>query len=791
MVIRALHRKLLRDLWRLRGQVASIAAVVACGIATVVALNGTEHAVSAAQHDYYARYHFAHVFASARRVPEPELARIAALPGVARAESRVVIDVALDVPGLDLPARGRLVSLPDDPRGMLDGVHLAAGRMVRPGSTSEVVVGSGFAAANGIAIGDSLGAVLEGRWRRLHVVGLGMSPEFVYELAAAGGFDMDERAFGILWMSRRALAAGAGMRGAFNDVALRLVPGASERAVRATLDSLLAPYGGHGAIGREQQPSHRMLIDEFRQLRVFGVAVPTIFLLVACFLLNVVLSRLIATQRPEIAALKSFGYLDREVGLHYVAFAAVAVLLGAIVGIVVGVWIGGGYTELYGRFFRFPDLRYRPDVATAVVAVAASGAAALLGALSAARAAMRLPPAEALRPESPERYRPLLLEHLGFGHLLTPSWRMILRSIERHPWRAASAVLGSALALGLIAGTFSVFDGVYRLMELQFRDGMREDVSVTFHSARPALAAERELARIPSVSLAEAYRAVPARVRHGGRVRSVAVVGLARGSALHRLVDARGARSPVPVDGIVLSERLAETIDARRGDTLRLELVERGGAPRRVVVAGVFSELIGVNLYMDRAALDRVVGDPPLATGAYLRVEPARQAGVLAALKRLPAVAGAASRGAMLAAFDRQMTESIRMSGGIIATIAAVLAIGVVYNGARIALSERGRELASLRVLGFSRREIAVMLFGEQALLVGAAIPLGALFGVALNVYIMRAFASEEHRFPQVTDAVTYLQATAVLVAAAMAAGLLMRRRLDRMDLIAVLKTRE
>ena len=786
----ALQRKLLRDVWRLRGQVVSIAAVVACGVMLVVAMHGTLRSVETALDDFYTQYRFGDVFASATRAPAPIAARIAEIPGVAAAETRAVMQVSLDVPGLALPAGGRVVSVPDHGEPALHAVHIRSGRMVRPRSTDEVVVSAGFAAANRIGVGDSIAAVMDGRWRRLSVVGTGMSPEFVWELSAASGFTADERAFGVLWMSRSALEAAAGMRGAFNDVALRLAPGASEPAVIAALDTVLARHGGLGAVGRGRQRSHEVLEGEFRSLRVFGITFPLIFLAVAAFLLNVVLARLVATQRGEIAALKAFGYTDWEVGRHFLGFAAAAVVLGSLVGIAAGAWLGSGYTGLYMNIFRLPSLRFQLDVWSAVLAVGASGAAALTGALAAVRGAVRLAPAEALRPESPERYRPLLLERLGFGALLSPAVRMVLRHIERRPMRAASTIVGVALALALLAGSMALFDAAFYMADLQFRLTQREDLTVTFHHARPA-SVRHELARIPGVLAVEAFRVVPVRVRGGSVVRTVPVTGMAHDATLHRLVDQHGNIFRMPPAGAVLTTGLARLLGVERGDTLRLELLERGGAVRTTVVAALADELFGATVYMDPRALDRLVGEGALVSGANLRIDPRAERAVMERLKRLPAVAGAASRQALIAAWDRQMLESIRLSGSLIVACAIVIALGAVYNGARIALSERGRELASLRVLGFRRREVAALLFGEQAALTLAALPLGIALGAALTTLIARAFEGETQRFPVLVSAPTYGGAIAVVLAAATFAGLLLRRRLNRMDLIAVLKTRE
>jgi putative ABC transport system permease protein len=367
---------------------------------------------------------------------------------------------------------------------------------------------------------------------------------------------------------------------------------------------------------------------------------------------------------------------------------------------------------------------------------------------------------------------------------------MVLRHIERRPARAASTIVGVALALALLAGTMGLFDAAFYMADVQFRLVQREDVAVTFNRARPA-AARQELARIPGVLAAETFRAVPVRVRGGPVVRTAALTGVDPDATLHRLADLHGATFRVPETGVVITSTFAELLGVRRGDTLRLELLERGGAVRAVVVAGLVEELFGSNLYMDRRALARLVGDGALASGAWLRVDPAAERTVLARLKTIPAVTGAASRHALIAAWDRQMLQSIRVSGTLVVICAVIIALGAVYNGARIALSERGRELASLRVLGFSRREVAALLFGEQGTLTLAALPLGVVLGAAFTTLIARGFEGENQRFPVLVDATTYAGAIGVVLGAAVLAGLLMRRRLNRMDLIAVLKTRE
>jgi putative ABC transport system permease protein len=787
--MRALNRKLLRDLRRMYGQVLSIAAVVACGVAAVVAMGSTMESVERARDEFYDGARFADVFASLERAPEPLADRIREIPGVAVVETRIDAGALLDVPGLAEPATGFVQSVPDDGAAALNVTHLRRGRMVSPRAPDEVLVGEHFALANGLGVGDTLGAVLNGRWQTLRIVGVALSPEFVHDVPQGVGQFGDSRHFGILWMSRRVLGPRYGMEGAFNSVAIALAPGASEDEVIARLDALLVPYGGGRAYPRSEQASHVTVMGEIRQLRAFGTVMPAVFLLVAAFLLQIVLSRLVATQRQEIAVLKAFGYADRTIGLHFLGYGIAAVALGAAGGAPLGAWVGAAYTSLYEPYFRLPELRHETSIVLVAIAIGVSAAAAALGALRAIRAAASLPPAEGMRPPSPAIFRPLLVERLGWRMRLPSSARMIARNLERRPLRAVASVLGVAMAAAILVAGMFAFDVVGWLIHLQFRVVERADISVAFVEPRPARAA-LELAAITGVRHVEPYRAVPVRIRAGHRSRQIVVTGLEADATLRRLADIDGRIHPMPPSGLVLTTSLARTLDVVAGDTVRLEILERGTAASAAVVA-LLDEMLGINGYMELHALNRLVGEGAVISGAHLALEPGSEGAALAALRRHPGVAGAATRRGQLENFEQAISGALLTTTIVVTLLAAVIAVGVLYNGARIALSERGRELASLRVLGFTRREVAALLLGEQAAIDAAGAPLGLLLGLGLAHLIALGFDAELYRFPVIVSARTYAYAVIVVVTAAFVAGLAVRRRLDSLDMIEVLKSRE
>ena len=767
----------------------AVALVVACGIATYVTMRSSYDSLVASRATYYETCRFADVFAQLKRAPETIAAEIRNVPGVATTQTRVVLEVTLDVPGLVEPATARLVSIPERRTPILNDLYIRQGRYVEPGRRDEALVSEAFAEANQLGVGQSLGAVINGRWEELRIVGIALSPEYVHEIRAADVFP-DRRRFGILWMSREALGPAFDMEGAFNNVTVSLAPGANEAEVIARLDEMLERYGGLGAYGRDEQESHRFLADEIEQDRITGIIIPSIFLGVAAFLIHMVLSRMVATQRDQIAVLKAFGYGNVAVGIHYLKFALVAVLAGTVAGTALGVWFGAELAEVYKQFFRFPVLEFDVGFETAGLAIAISAGAAFLGAILAVRRVVALPPAEAMRPEPPPNFRPGLLERIGLWKVFSPAARMIVRNIERRKWKAALSIVGIALAVAvLVVGRYS-FDALDYIIEVHFRTAQREDATIVFNNPRTSRA-RFDVTHLPGVLRAETFRTVPVRLRFEHRSKRVAILGIRPDGELRTLLDRRLQKVDLPPEGLLLSAKLAEVLGARPGDTITVEVLEGARPVRQVPVVRLVDEWIGLSAYMDTRALNRLMREGETVSGAYLSVDPRFAKQLYSLIKRTPAVGSAAFREMMLASFLETVAQSLTISTTVLIVFACVIAFAMVYNSARVALSERGHELASLRVLGFSQREVSVMLLGEQALLTLAAIPLGFAIGLGICALLAQLMNTELYRMPLVVSGQSYAFAFLIIAAAVGLSALLILRRLYNLDLVAVLKTRE
>jgi putative ABC transport system permease protein len=789
--MRALTRKLQRDSWHYRTQIGAIAVVMTCGVALFIALRSMHGYLGDRQASYYADYHFAEVFAQVKRAPMALAAELRAIPGVEAVETRVVSGAMLDVPGLPEPGNGWLVSIPERPRAMLNGIVLRSGHYPTAGRSDEVLVSQAFARANGLRPGSTLGAILRGRWETLRVVGTAISPEFIYEIPPGGAtFFPDNRRFGVIWIPEPGLAAAFDMTGAFNDVALTLAPGAAAADVIARVDRVLSPYGGLGAYERRHQVSDQFVSSEIAETQVTSILLPSIFLAVTAFLLHLVLSRLVATQREQIAVLKAFGYPNGVIARHYLGFGLVPVSLGTLAGGVLGIWLAAWFAQIYARFYQFPDVAYHPDVGILLMAVATSGGAALVGALGAVRRALALPPAEAMKPESPANFRPGLLDRIGLPGKVPLVARTISRNIQRRPARAMLAVLGLALAVALTLSGRFMFDAIEFLRRLEFYDVWRQDLSVGFEQ-QLAPSVRWELGRLPGVYHVELGRDLPVRLRNGAATERTAIQGLEEGAWLRRIMGPDREGIAPPPGGLLLSTILARRLHVGVGDTLSVEVLLGRRQLLRLPVAGVVEEFLGLSAYMRFDALHRALREAPTATVAYMAVDPRARSAVNERLKRIPALHNAVWLEDIRKGFEQTIAESFRISITSILLFAIIISSGVVYNAARVSLAERGRELASLRVLGFTRGEVAAMLLGEQAVLTVAAVPVGLLMGRFLCWLVSTRHVSDVFRIPLVISDISQVFAVAVVALAAVGSGLVIWRRIGRMDLVAVLKTRE
>jgi putative ABC transport system permease protein len=787
--MRVLDLKLVRDLKRLWAQALAIAFVVAGGVATLVLAVGSARSLDETRTAYYERYRFADVFAAVKRAPETLVGRIAEIPGVAAVDARIAKLALLDIPNFRQPATGQFISLPESGEPLLNRLYMRVGRMPEPGRAEEVVVNETFAKAHAFAPGSRFSAILNGRKRELTVVGIALSPEFIYAIGP-GDIMPDDRRFAIVWMSEKALANAYDLDGAFSSVNIKLLRDAPEREVIQRLDALLDRYGGQAAYGRKDQTSHAWLDHELDMLNNMSRTLPPIFLLVAAFLVNLTLSRLVALEREQIGLLKALGYRTVAIAAHYIKFVVVLVAIGIVIGGAAGTWLGMYFTRLFGDFFHFPFLVFIQNADLYVLAAALSLAAAIVGAVHALRDVVTLPPAVAMQPASPPRFRHILPPRFAIGRLLTQPAVMMLRGIAHHPVRAGFTLLGMALATAILVVSLFTRGTMENLIDVTYFMADRQDATVSFTERRPQ-AVVNQMAGLPGVLTVEPYREVPARIRHGSVERRIRISGRPRDADLSRIIDVNLHPVALPESGLAISDMLARILGAEVGDFVEIDLLEGQHRTVTLPITARVEDYFGIKGMMDAEALARVMREAPAVNSVHLAIDASMLDALYDAIKRMPAVSGMALQRASLASFREAVALLITAMGSIYTGLAAIIAFGVIYNNARISLSERARELASLRVLGFTRGEVLRILLLELTLLTLLAQPPGWVIGYGLAWVMRTNLAGELMRVRLVVEHFTYVLASAIVIGAAVFSALVVRQRVNRLDLVAVLKTRD
>lgn len=787
--MRALDRKLLRDFRRLWAQGLSIALVLACGVAVLLISFGMHGALENTRSAYYERNRFADIFASATRAPRMLQSEIGDIEGVWAVELRVVRDASLDLPNRSKPAIGRIISLPSDSGPLLNVPLLRSGRFPDPDASGEIMVNEPFAQANGYRPGDVIQANLNGRKRPLTIVGTALSPEYIYTIGP-GSLMPDNEGFGILWMPEPAAAAAFDMTGAFNDVSLKLTRDAKPANVMDRLDDILKPYGGTGAYDREQQLSNAFIDSELLGLETMARILPPVFFGIAAFLVNMVIGRIVALERSQIGLMKALGYSNVTIAAHYVMLSVLIAFVGVLVGWALGTWLSRGMAQMYAQFFTFPYLIFRVSGFTYALSAVLGLAAAALGAIWNAMKAARLAPAVAMSPPAPPNFRRGILDKLFAAMRLSQPTMMILRGVMRWPFRAIMTSVGLGLGVSILVASSFMSDSMDEVIDSAFFQSNRQDAMLLLSSEQP-LSMLADVERLPGVLLAEGQMDLPVRLTNGHYEKRTSLQGMWPGSDLSRVVDPQGKIIEPPTDGILLTERLAGQMHVRPGDMIDVEFMTGRRETVQLPVSGVVTQYFGLGAYMNAESVAKLLRESPRITYANILIDDRRLADLHAALNETPRLAGLIMLTDTRQVFRDTIKQNMTIMMTIYIAIAAMITIGVTYNSARIQLSERARELASLRILGFTNAEVSYILMGETLLLVLIAQPLGWAFGALIAWGMSFAFASDLYAIPVVLKNHTFGFATVVALISAVASVLVVRRRLDTLDLVSVMKTRE
>lgn len=788
--MKALNLKLLRDLWHVKGQVIAVALVIASGIATLSMALTTLESLQKTSEQYYSDCQFADAFVSAVRVPNNLKQRLEAIEGISLVETRIKKYASLDMPDFNEPVMGLLTSIPDQGQPRLNQLALRQGRWIAPGASDEVIVNEPFAEAHNLKLGDRISAVMNGKKRYFRVVGIALSPEYIYSISP-GSLMPDDARYGILWAGQSSLEAAFDLKGAFNDVAFKFDAASDHQALLKQIDMVLEPYGGRNSYLRDDQISYWFVNNEIQQLKTTSIIFPVIFLLVSAFLTNMVLSRMITNEREQIGLLKAFGYSNLQVGAHYFKMVLVMCFVGAVIGLAAGAYLGQANTEMYAEFFRFPVLVYDFSISSFVISTGISLVAALSGIIGSIGRVVKLPPAVAMVPPSPDIYHRSFIDTSRIKHWLDQPTRIAIRQIIRKPLRATFTVIGISFAVGLMVLGLQMFDAVKYLGVSFFTDAQRQDMTMAFYQNQKQHAF-RQVKRLPGVLEAEPIRYVSVEFINGTKSHRGAITGIRSDATLQPIYDNYSQKViSLPEEGMVIGSQLADKLNVAVGDRIYVEFLDKTGLQRDFAVAGIFDTFMGLPAYMNLEALNRELGEIGQYFMLNLVVDPEQSDAFYQAVKESPAITALVTKKASLDAFNETVAESMLVFIFIFVVLSSILVFGVSYNMIRISLSERGRELATLRVLGFTKGETSYILLCEIGLLTLIGLALGCFVGWGMTHLLGYALQTELFRIPVIIYPHTYSYSVIVAIVASVMSALFVVKRIRNLDLIEVLKTKE
>lgn len=789
-----LDRKLLRELYSSKWLLLAITSIIAVGVACLVAMGSAYNNLNEAKRRYYLQCRMADFSIELKKVPVAALEPVARLPGVTEIRPRIQFYATVDLPEVEAPLNGLVLSLPDRRRPIINDIVLRKGGYFTPTRENEVIVNDAFARQHQLRPGQWIHLVLNNRRQELFIVGTAISSEFVY-LLGPGALMPDPEHFGVFYLKHTYAEDVFDFDGAANQVVGKLTPEVRDRprVLLRKAEDMLSSYGVFSSTPLADQPSNKYLSQEIQGLRSFGVVMPIMFLAVAAMVLNVLLTRLAEQQRTVVGTLKALGYSDRQVFAHFLKFGVTVGLAGGALGCVLGYVLAELMTIQYRWFFEFPELNNYFYAGLQFSGLTISCLFAILGSLHGTRAVLKLAPAEAMRPRPPKQGGAVLLERVGWlWSRLGSGWRMVLRGVIRNRVRTAAGIFAAAMGASILVSVFMMVEATNYLIDFQFRWIVRSDIDLSLKDehGRDAL---REAARLPGVRRAEPMLNVGCTFYNGPYRKKGGIVGLAPGARLTVPRDLEGRPIRIPSAGLAMSRKLAEVLRLKRGDSVRFRPVKGLRRMHRAPVAEISDSYMGTAVYADIHYLSRLVGEELALTGVQLAVDrdPRHTAALYRELKQMPVLQAVNSRGDMIRSLEETIIQNMWVFIGLFVIFAGIVFFGSILNSSLVSLAERAREVATLRVLGYGPWQIGSLLLRESMIVTLVGSVLGMPLGYGLTVLIAMAYESEMFRFPVVSSPGTYLWTLVLAVLFTLLAHLAVQRAIHRMDWLEALQAKE
>lgn len=775
-----------------KGQYAAILVTIILGIMIFIAMSMAAINLKTTLDAYYEENNFADFFVTINSAPESVIEKINKIDGVKSAEGRISGTVPFISKDETERINVKLISARPDEQ--INKAFLIKGTLIK-NNYKDALVLSQFADARGIEIGDEITVQVNGRPVQLQVAGIVANPEFIYLMENLDALMSDATKFGAVYISEELSQTLFGMKGAFNTILIdydeTLIPAddnENEPVIQRILDDIEKEVDGYGIqsmFHKKSQLSNSMVSQEIKQLKNMSNSLPLVFLLVAALILAMMLNRMVKKDRGVIGLFKAIGYSNKDMVIHYTKYALFAGIIGGTIGGIAGMATAGGMTQLYLQYFNIPLLKVDFNFGYVAIAVAMASVICTGAGLWGARGIIHITPAESMKEEHPKKGKRIFLENIPFlWKRFSFSWKLVFKNIFRSKKRTGLVIAGVIFTYGMILFTLSMPAVVDNLMNKYFTDYLKMDYSVSFKMPMDK-SVVYDFKGMGKIDAIEVKADIPVELSNGNLKKIINLTAVNQDTQFYGFADNDGNSIAMPEQGLMLTENLAGILKVKPGDWVKVKSYS-GGDPVYEKVVVVFPQSLGMGAYTNFESLNRFLLGKNLITGVNIKSGDTALANEILKARNIASVSSSTDIRAM---YDKSLALII-VSIGIMLVFSGVLGFSIVYNVTSVNIGEREAEFSTLRVLGFSNKEIFRLILKENNIIMVIGILLGIPVGTAMLGYATYAFSTENYSLKMEPTSASLFYAGMTTILFILLAQVATYRRIKKLDFLQALKTR-
>lgn len=780
--MKKLNVRLLRTIRESKGQFISVAVIVALAICIYISFSMTAINMEDSVDYYYDTTKSSDIHLQLVKMPKGAVNELNTIEGVEKVQGRISFDVPLRVNDEGEKVRIRIISVPKNEN--INTLYIIKGHNIKK-DIYDIVLLEQFAKARNIKLKDEITPYINGKTYNLDVIGIAASSEYVYLMENEQSLLPAEKTFGVGYVSEEFAQSAYGYKGSYNELLIKVKDENKIDEIADTIEKKLDKYGVKRVIKKEDQLSNKVLTDKIEGINKMSSAIPILFLIVAAVIISIMISRIVKNDRTVIGVLKALGYNNLSILSHYIKYALGIGIIGALGGIISGIFLSNIMSSAFIQFFNIPIFKLRIYYIHILYSIFLTSVFCIASGFMGARPVLNIMPADSMRPEAPKDGKRIFIEKIGFiWKKIKFSWKMVIRNISRSKKRFTFLVLGLALTYGI--NTVPVFQStaINSVFSLQYGEFQTMDYTIDFvHPMNEQVI--KDLKNIIDTDKIEPKLEYPFEITNGWRKKTVSIIGVPKDTSFYEFKDKYNKKVSLQEEGLFITEILAQILDVKEGDKVLIKNFIPGKSDVTIKINGIIKQHLGSNIYMDIKLMEELLIEKQMITGVSLDSED----DVEEKLKNVKNISSIKSISDMKNSF-KEFLDSVIYTTGVYMVFGGILGFAIIYNSTIISISERSMEFSSLRVMGFDKKDIYWMIAKENFIMTIVAILIGIPIGLGMQHGIAKAFNTEMITLPVIIRPQTFIIAAIATIIFVIIAQLATLKKIYNLNFIDALKNR-